>query len=820
VYAYTQAKKILTLLTKMGSDNIQIMKDEQDLVKMALDAINAYNETVKMSWSMDAKFTAAVAEGAFIPNSSALHNPFMCTKLLDPKEWKFVDFKDIAVREINGVKQLPLQSQLKRIVDNTIRKSVSISSAVADSGIMISKQPNIDTLKKNIGIILENMFHKDDIMKYAGKNMVFNNYSWPDQLLYYKLRNNPRTQQLTAMAETTATPPNFAELMGLLPQSGTCVGFPLFVVQLMFYLFEGNAADMTGIDKARLSCALDGNMFKTNAQIIWEQMMKNMKTHEQNFTMTHLLNRLGSTTDEQVYSYFAYFDGSVPALSLVSIVAAATGAPAVAAAQAAVTAAQAASINTAAQATTTTAATALATAEVQRLTAEVQRLKTAARPLIAEATRLTAARDAAKATVDRLEAEVNTAVNPAKQRKTRANANAVFELANLGIEKSDLQRLRTAASSPITAAESTAIAAAETTLQAAEAAVRTAATELRAASTALTEAKSAVAAVVAAVVAAKLAAASAVAASAAAVEAARAAAAAARTATRELAEATTEEQQRTQDQQAAAAAALAATTAATVATADLATATTALAASTAAALAGVGSADILIDVVNSATNPTLKTTNYETLTLTLLNTPANQTMYNDPQYTAGNPLPPIVRPYNSIGSIEKIAEIFNDVEMHGAAGEATPVPGWRTALQTIKANYTPKTITQGWNSRIGWNAAIQTESTMLYVNVNAKLANGSVKNIKLDLTSSLKPGDKILITDETAGPTIKKKQMWLVTKQPFVNQTFSQVVNVPVSFMKLRLTNLRTILPGDDDNIPNTAPLTVTLQRFTQENLD
>ena len=237
-----------------------------------------------------------------------------------------------------------------------------------------------------------------------------------------------------------------------------------------------------------------------------------------------------------------------------------------------------------------------------------------------------------------------------------------------------------------------------------------------------------------------------------------------------------------------------------------------------AALAGVGSADILIDVVNSATNPTLKTTNYETLTL--LNTPANQTMYNDPQYTAGNPLPPIDRPYNSIGSIEKIAEIFNDVEMHGAAGEATPVPGWRTALQTIKANYTPKTITPGWNSRIGWNAAIQTESTMLYVNVNAKLANGSVKNIKLDLTTSLKPGDKILITDETAGPTIKKKQMWLVTKQPFVNQTFSQVVNVPVSFMKLRLTNLRTILPGDDDNIPNTAPLTVTLQRFTQENLD
>jgi hypothetical protein len=546
VYAYTQAKKILTLLAKMGSDEIQIMKTEQDLVKTALDAL-----TVNMSWSMDAKFTAAVGEGAFIPNSSALHNPFMCTKLLDPKEWKFVDFKDIAVREINGVKQLPLQSQLRRIVDNTIRKSVSISSTVADSGIIISKQPNIDTLKKNIAIILENMFHKDDNMKYAGKNMVFNNYSWPDQLLYYKLRNNPRTQQLTATAETNATPPNFAELMGLLPQSGTCVGFPLFVVQLMFYLFEGNAADITGIDKARLSCALDGNMFKTNAQIIWEQMMKNMKTHEQNFTMTHLLNRLGSTTDEQVYSYNAYFDGN-------------------------------------------------------------------------------------------------------------------------GLQTQ--------------------------------------------------------------------------------------------------------------------------------------------------------SADLLIAAMNYATNPTLKTTNYETLTR--LNTPANQAfvaMYDTPRYIVGAALPHFRAPYNSIGSIAKIAEIFNDVEMRGAAGAlltAVQLGPWQTALARpfigVPLLYNPLQITQGWNSHIGWNAAIQTESTMLYVNVNAKLANGSVKNITLDLTS-LKPGDKILITTATA-PI--KKQMWLVEGVPKPNTNYQdKVINVPVSFMKLRLTNLKTILPGNN-NIPNDATLTVTLQRFTQENLN
>ena len=143
------------------------------------------------------------------------------------------------------------------------------------------------------------------------------------------------------------------------------------------------------------------------------------------------------------------------------------------------------------------------------------------------------------------------------------------------------------------------------------------------------------------------------------------------------------------------------------------------------------------------------------------------------------------------------------------------VAGWATALGTISAGYAPQPITPGWNSRIGWNAAIQTESTMLYLNVNAKLANGSVKNITLDL-KSLKPGDKILITTATA-PI--KKQMWLVEGVPKPNLNYPNVMNVPVSFMKLRLTNLNTILPGNT-NIPNGATLTVTLQRFTQENLD
>ena len=836
VYAYTQAKKILTVLSKMKYDDIQIMQADQAHVKTALDAL-----TVNMSWSMDAKFTAAVGEGAFIPNSSALHNPFMCTKLLDPKEWKFVDFKDIAVREItgDGVKQLPSQSQLKQIVDNTIGKSVSMSSAVSESGIMISKQPNIDTLKKNIAIILENMFHKDDIMKYAGKNMVFNNYSWPDQLLYCKLRPNPKMQQLTATAETTATPPNFAELMGLSPQSGTCIGFPLFVVQLMLYLFEGNVSDMTSMDKARLSCALDGNMFKTNAQIIWEQMMKNMKLHEQNFTMTHLLNRLGSTTDEQVYSYVAYFDGNVPELSPVSIVATTTAAIAerVAAAETASAAAEAASTkaietDAAATAAATAAAAAAAAAEVAVRTA-VEALIAAGReaaPLRATATETAVASAVAAAQLDPLKEAVATA----EERANAAHTASVEAAAAESSAQSAFDQARQTAASPRTAAGLTEIAAAEATLETAETGAKAATAAFNAAKTAVKTARSELAASpfqVAAVAAAAAAA------------AAEAAAVAAETKTREakatgviaataLREANELEQQRLLEQQSATASAAAASAAAAAASAASVAASAATADALAAALANVVSADILIDAVKSATNPTLKTTNYEILKK--LNTPANQVlpMYNDPQYTVNAALPQItLNPaYNSIGSLAKIAEIFNEVEMHGAAGDATVVDSsWATALKNIKANYAPQPITPGWNSRIGWNAAIQTESTILYVNVNAKLANGSLKNITLDLTTSLKPGDKILIIDESpaTAPTIptmaaikKKRQMWLVEDVPSPNPNYpDKVMNVPVSFMKLRLTNLKTILPGDD-NIPNDAPLTVTFQHFAKENLD
>jgi hypothetical protein len=347
---------------------------------------------------------------------------------------------------------------------------------------------------------------------------------------------------------------------------------------------------------------------------------------------------------------------------------------------------------------------------------------------------------------------------------------------------------------------------------------------LEAAKLAVATATSSVASVAANLAAEKLAAADKLAAEVTALEAARTASAAATTATTELAEAMAEQQRQAQNKQVADDAVLAASNALTAATHNLEDVAAAAAAAVAAALKDVGSADILIDAVDSATIPTLKTTNYETLKQ--LNTSANQTMYNNPPYNANAALSQItLNPaYNSIGSIAKIAEIFNDVEMHGAAGDAKVIQGWTTALATIRAtttDYVPKTITPGWNSRIGWNAAIQTQSTMLYVNVNAKLANGSVKNITLDLTTSLKPGDKILITDETPDVKIKKRQMWVVTKKPSVNPNYpDKVMNVPVSFTTARLTNLiRTILPGDD-NIPNAAPLTVTFQHFTQDNLD
>jgi hypothetical protein len=300
VYAYTQAKKILTLLSKMKYDEIQITKANQDRINAALAALNAYNVgNAKMSWSMDAKFTAAVAEGAFIPNSSALHNPFMCPALLDPKEWQFMDFDDVGVREIAGAD--PVSSMLKPFIDAKIKRDAS--AVTTGRALLISKQPNVDRLKKNVGVILENMFHRNEPMRYDGKNAVFSNYAWNNKLFYKKRNEKVALQQLTDANKS----PDFARLMGLRP-SGKCINFPLFAIHLTMYLHAGKLSDMTGMDVARLSCSLDGNMFKTNAQIIWDQMMRNLKEKEKNFTVEQVLGRLGRPTTTEDYGYTSKWD--------------------------------------------------------------------------------------------------------------------------------------------------------------------------------------------------------------------------------------------------------------------------------------------------------------------------------------------------------------------------------------------------------------------------------------------------------------------------------------------------------------------------------
>jgi hypothetical protein len=382
--------------------------------------------------------------------------------------------------------------------------------------------------------------------------MVLNDYAWPDKRIYSKIKRDLKINNVRRRAI------DFAELSGIKQPSG-CVQFPLFVIHLMLYTFEGNLSDMTGMDKARLSCALDGNMLKSNAQIMWDQMMENMKAKQNNFTTANILKRLGVNAEVQEFNYTAYFDGDP---------------------------------------------------------------------------------------------------------------------------------------SPVNAGP-------------------------------------------------------------------------------------------------------------------------------------IHSATILINCTTAATNPTLKTTNYEKLSrmndrISATALAANEALYNSPQFAQQQNLPPIGvnGPYNSIRYLAKIAEIFNDVEMHGVAGVPLVNPqlalmqDWLRDLTNANSRatagqYNPQPIR---NSHIGWNAAKQIESTVLYVNVNAQLNDGTVKNITLDL-KALKPGDKILITNVNAPVN---KQMWLVEGVPKENLTYPNVINVPVSFLKLRLTNLNTIF-SEDNNIINGSRLKVELQRFAQE---
>ena len=265
VYAYTQAKKILTLLSKMGSDEIQITAADQIIVKAALDELNKF--PIQFSWSLDAKLTAAVAEGAFIPNSSVLHNPFMCTKLLDPKEWQFIDYEEISVHSVAGT--YPLPPQLKQLVESKI--SSGSGSGAGLKTVTISKQPKINTLTQNIKIILENLFYEDPrVGKTRIDKQVLNDYVWPDNRVYSQ---NKRNTDIRLMGDAI----DFAKLSGVKQPSSGCIHFPLFIINLMLYLIEGNASDMSLNDTLKNACDAESGRLKNNALLVWDQMAENMK---------------------------------------------------------------------------------------------------------------------------------------------------------------------------------------------------------------------------------------------------------------------------------------------------------------------------------------------------------------------------------------------------------------------------------------------------------------------------------------------------------------------------------------------------------------
>jgi hypothetical protein len=247
----------------------------------------------------------------------------------------------------------------------------------------------------------------------------------------------------------------------------------------------------------------------------------------------------------------------------------------------------------------------------------------------------------------------------------------------------------------------------------------------------------------------------------------------------------------------------------------------------------IGSANILINCTNAATNPTFKTTNYAELSrinnlISDADLLANAALYNNPIFQQPNLNSiPAGGPYNSIRSLTKIAEIFNDVEMRGVAGvplinqQLTDVQNFlrdltnmSSSASAIGAYYNPVPITPNWNSRLGWNAATQRESTVLYMNKMAK-KNGVMMNIASELLS-LQPGDKIMITDDPPNRA-KRTQVWRVTGKPSPNKNamYGNIIDVPVTYAEVSLWNVPARVV--DRNIGNGYNLTVKLERFVQD---
>jgi hypothetical protein len=192
--------------------------------------------------------------------------------------------------------------------------------------------------------------------------------------------------------------------------------------------------------------------------------------------------------------------------------------------------------------------------------------------------------------------------------------------------------------------------------------------------------------------------------------------------------------------------------------------------------AGNTTATALIRTVNDATNPTLKTTNVETLK-------------KIKQQIGANPsaaLYAVVGGVNNLDTLIDLANTYNTAELD--------------AVNTT-------------NATLGWNAATQRESTVLYMNKMAK-KNGTMVNIASELTS-LQPGDKIMITDAGSGNVVtKNRQVWRVTGNPSKNATttYVNIIDVPVTYAA-RPFNVTSVFR----DIANDISITVTLERFSPE---
>jgi hypothetical protein len=183
-------------------------------------------------------------------------------------------------------------------------------------------------------------------------------------------------------------------------------------------------------------------------------------------------------------------------------------------------------------------------------------------------------------------------------------------------------------------------------------------------------------------------------------------------------------------------------------------------------------ATALINAVTNATNPTLKTTNVETLKKIKQQIGANTSAA----------LYAVVGGFNNLDNLIRLANTYNNAEL--------------TAVNAA-------------NATLGWNAATQRESTVLYMNKMAK-KNGTMVNIASELLS-LQPGDKMYIKDET-DVLIKKRQVWLVTGKPKSNTTHATIIDVPVTYTA-RPSNVTSVIR----NIVNDANLTVALERFAPD---